>query len=456
MSNATSLRAESQSTSPTTDPAAAPAQELAPVDPCAILSANVPWFGALPQAAKEAILADCTESGETAAVYAECCADFASVAEYVESTEVAVPGVENVAPAVPTAADKAAASEAPAPDKRGQKKAALLLQRIDSTYRKALAGYRDQLLATGKLCHEYVALRLSLGHTRAAAVQSVEGKLSECGGESVNANRLIATYHVSVLLGTGIDLTRFPYRLMRECTELLERVASPSTKSEAWTIREGLETDAKALFARIAAAVPVPDFAAVGRDVKEVLATAALKASLKANEAAKAAGATEEQKAAAELAEETAKKARETAKKAADKAAETADKKTATKKTAGRKKAGQEHTAAPAPLPIGNPLSHILAAVKIAAPKDSAAMILDILRACKDIPGSLREVCASLAWSEPLAKAVIDGLADNRTDPDGAETALLTMVVYGSEYVGEGAETAAEPSRNGTVATAAA
>src|SRR5205823_7047764 len=68
-----------------------------------------------------------------------------------------------------------------------------LLKAAARAFAKGESSYAQGLLEAGRLCSEYVARRLNLGHKR-AAVQAIEGALAQYATDSVQANRLIGCW----------------------------------------------------------------------------------------------------------------------------------------------------------------------------------------------------------------------------------------------------------------------
>jgi hypothetical protein len=319
-----------------------------------------------------------------------------------------------------------------------------LLDRVASVYRAGEMGYREQLLATGKLAHEYVLFRLGLGHSRPAAVQSVEGRLSETGGKSVNANRLIAVYHVTTLLGTGVDYSRVPYRTLREFAQLVER----HVDTDLWSVRRGLEESAPSLFRECAEAKPVPvDLEGCRAKVQALLADAAETDARRTAEAAMQPHATEATREEAGTAAIRAVAARRKADAASQRAradANEGDDGQEGSRRVGRPRWHEEPAAKPDTQRMAtNPV----AAAKQATPKDLAHQIASMIGACRDPESTLEALAAALPWSDELISAFAAGLASNPT-PHMSDV-LLTLSEEAEDLV-----SALATKRNG-VATVA-
>lgn len=345
-----------------------------------VLATMVTWFGGLSSAAQNLILVDAqktiADGAGSAEEYAKYLAEFPTVGAFAEKE------ADGLAELLAKEGEEKEAKEA-LPDKRAIAKATTILDRAEKTFVKALRGWRDGLILTGKLCHEYVLARLAIPRTkRSAAIEAIEGRLSEYDTNRVDANRLIECYHVHRLLCEvpGIDSSRIPYNVLRECTKFVERLSIPSKNTEEWRLYPPTESAALALFADMAELEHSPKLSTVRADVLRIIAEAM---AMVADEAAKKAanpGAADESalKEAAKEAQEAAKKAQEKADKAREQeeeqerlAALTPEERKEERKAAKAAKQAQTE-AAPT---TGNPVERVKEALAKGTGKDAGNML---------------------------------------------------------------------------------
>jgi hypothetical protein len=139
-----------------------------------------------------------------------------------------------------------------------------LLEKTAAAFRYGEVAHREQQLAAGRHAQEYLLARRALGHSRAAIVQALAGRLCEVARCPVNVNRLIATAQAADLLGAGLEHD-LPLRTLREFVKLLQR----DRATDAWAVKPGLEDAARSLFAQ--AVAERLDTAAVALEVRRIL-----------------------------------------------------------------------------------------------------------------------------------------------------------------------------------------
>ena len=94
----------------------------------------------------------------------------------------------------------AAAEQAAEQEAKAREEAASTLKAVVKEYKRGERAYRAGLLAAGRLGDQYLHQRMAVGDKRAAAVQALEGELAKWASSTVDANRLIGTYHAYRLL----------------------------------------------------------------------------------------------------------------------------------------------------------------------------------------------------------------------------------------------------------------
>jgi colicin import membrane protein len=182
------------------------------------------------------------------------------------------------------AAEQAAVAQALAEEaeQRARQEADATLKAAVKSYRAGEKAYRAGLLEAGRLADVYVFQRLVLGDKRAAAVQTLEGELAKYSSTTVDANRLVACYQASHLLGDGLldqldtasqlaaeaddkaavkaanaaykaakeALERVPYGHYRDAWSRLVQRTAKDTPQESWVLLPGLESDCREAFAK--------------------------------------------------------------------------------------------------------------------------------------------------------------------------------------------------------------
>src|SRR5262249_39259296 len=71
------------------------------------------------------------------------------------------------------------------------KEAERIRKECGKSYRAGEREYRKGLLEAGRLAHSYLCIRMSLGHSREAAVKTLEGDLSAYSSQPVDVSRLV-------------------------------------------------------------------------------------------------------------------------------------------------------------------------------------------------------------------------------------------------------------------------
>jgi chemotaxis protein histidine kinase CheA len=218
---------------------------------------------------------------------------------------------------------------------KGEQERAALEQEAEHTlgkavtcYRRGEREYRRGLLESGRWAGLHVRARLRLGHSRRAAVQTIEGQLALYSTGAVDANRLVACWESYRLLAEeqGLDKAAadVPYGHYRDhYSRLVERTHKDSPE-ECYALLLGLEAECRAAFK--AAVESGTDAEAVGLRVRELLAEHAARqeAARKAEAQARAAeeAAKREQARQAAEARRAAEQAAREAKQAAEQAPE--------------------------------------------------------------------------------------------------------------------------------------
>jgi colicin import membrane protein len=224
-------------------------------------------------------------------------------------------------PAVDPVAVQAAAADAAAREEQERDQAAATLKAMVKAYRQGERAYRAGLLEAGRLADVYLHQRVALGDQRRVAVQRVEGILADHSSTSVDANRLIATYHAYRLLAVeqGLEKTAdaVSYGHYRDHYARLVQRQDKDTAQESWTLLPGVEQQALALYREACQAGLSRE--AVGEKVAALVREQAALAAKQA-EGEAAAQRVEEQK--AKQAQQEAAQAREAAERHAAELAE--------------------------------------------------------------------------------------------------------------------------------------
>jgi hypothetical protein len=319
-------------------------------------------------------------------------------------------------------------------------------------------------MEAGRLAEKYLALRMSVGHSREAAAKAIAGELAKYASDDADCDvsRLIRCYHAWRLLvirdESGAEQRgNLPYgHYVIALSQLVERTTRDS--AESWSLLPGMEADCLALFkealtngytrldlrekvralhvtyalkqselrdkqAREAASKAETDRASAEQARKE--AQAAQEAEKQAKEAFAKAKEEEKQRLTNELAKakaellskqqaaaalnasaNQAERDRKHAESAAKLAAKQADK--LANKSKGKEADKPKEAESNGKAPVYNPV----AAAKHSTAKDLAALIRDMM--CANKPADvLREFAAVFDWREHDAMAFAAGLASN-------------------------------------------
>jgi hypothetical protein len=149
------------------------------------------------------------------------------------------------------AAEQKAAAEKAAEQERAEcrKSASAHVDKAEACVKRAERGLSEGYILAGYHADVALALRLKAGDSRAAAIQGIEGRLSEQSSVAIKADRLIACWHAYRLLqGGSVDdkgkLTDGPVgtyaHFDRAWSHLVQRV-NKGKADEAWTLLPGLE-----------------------------------------------------------------------------------------------------------------------------------------------------------------------------------------------------------------------
>lgn len=148
-----------------------------------------------------------------------------------------------------------------------------LLERARAAYLQGQANYRDALLETGRLLHEYILARLregdGFGKDKRLALGLCRQKVVDAAGDalgvsSARVHRLLVAAQVVTLLGGGepgglgyITVCRFQVLIRRYRGTSQDKANRPGghplSAEETWAIKPGLEEKAPALFRRAVA-----------------------------------------------------------------------------------------------------------------------------------------------------------------------------------------------------------
>ncbi len=145
--------------------------------------------------------------------------------------------------------------------------AADFLARAKAVYSASIVNYRDALLETGRLLHEYVLAYLSegggacrdsratMGITREKAVARAA---AEFGVKPLRIRNLIIVSMTVSLIGRDVDLGSLGHNALRYFGYFVRRgyvgrTGLDATSVEEWFIREGFEEKAQALLRRAVA-----------------------------------------------------------------------------------------------------------------------------------------------------------------------------------------------------------
>lgn len=352
------------------------------------LLADAPLCQSIPDAHWSWLLEDCTR----------CLADGLPLDEYADGIRtwggtLADYAAEQDAtlPDVPAATPEATATPSTdTPDLPEVKLAAVV-----SAYRKGQSGLARWSLESGRLAHGFVAYRVRvMQHERAAAIKAVTGQLCDIAGRDVDVNALIGTYHVTRLLGEGVDHSRVAYTTLEAYMPLVRRDSS----TEDWTIVPGVDEDAKGLFREASTSEPPMPLRSVTDKVRVLDAKSK---AVVAEQLAKAAADPQAGKAA----KDKAAKAAEQASKAADRVAKAAEK-PATEKA-------PETPPAPTGTTEARPPS-TLAMAKVGTSKDIVAMMLELVEGCEE-PDTVAELFTdAVVRSKEVSKVTKNAYATAR------------------------------------------
>lgn len=227
--------------------------------------------------------------------------------------------VSNVVPSTPVEQEQQAPAPVPAeqtpaePNEEQQlKEAEKIRKECSRSYRAGEREYRKGLLEAGRLAHSYLCIRMGLGHSREAAVKTLEGDLSAFSSRPVDVGRLIRCYSAWHLLcevqGLVRDAGDVPYGAYVDGWSTLTERHNPGKATESYVLIPGMETEALALFADSIKA------GWVAKDVADKCGALRLRAAQLAEEKA-AAQRVEKEKAEQAAREEASKAAQEKASK---------------------------------------------------------------------------------------------------------------------------------------------
>jgi hypothetical protein len=133
-----------------------------------------------------------------------------------------------------------------------------LVRAAVNAYRRGESEYRAGLFEAGRLCGEYITVRLCAGEKRATAVELLTREMSRHGGGKVNVNRLVLVYQAHRLLAVEQGLTGtadqpgladgVPFGVYRDAwCRLVKRVAK-GTPQETFVLLPGLEQQCRDAF----------------------------------------------------------------------------------------------------------------------------------------------------------------------------------------------------------------
>jgi hypothetical protein len=348
---------------------------------------------------------------------------------------------QNTVTATVPEADESAVREA------ALKEATKLLSNMAKAYAKGERGLLTSTVEAGEYAAQYVAARLAMGDKRAAAVQAVEGKLAEVGGEIVKANVLISTYHAHRLLSSG-DNCPFTLSHFREAFVLLVTRTDKDTPQEQWTLLPGFEEECKALYSEAASAklsktACIDKCRALVKKYEAELAKAeACNAQTAADKAASAVTQAATPEAKAEL-QRTADALKAVANKATEKAADK-------ELLANAPLAPKAPRSTPAPAPVvqpRQPLPTCIGTAKSAASaKDLGQLLADMVKQSgKDMSEVIEHFAACMDWNPKIGMALVKGMV--RSESPSTVNAL--RMALNAQY------NAANPSKNGQLVAAA-
>jgi hypothetical protein len=279
------------------------------------------------------------------------------------------------------------------------------------------AGEREHAryrLQAGSLAHRYILARKAEGIDRAAAVAEIAAQLPDATRQAVN--QMVGAFQVATVLGEGLDLTDVGFFTLRLCIPLLDR----DSQTEGWSIRPGIEAEARALFRRIAEEQPALSCKVIGIEVKRLLArqarAVARKLVLSADEDSRL-------EAQAVQALERAGKAEAKARRAEQPPIRTRERLPGTDPK----------------VPIYSPL----AAAKQSQPRDLAASLAAQLKANRNPREVLEHFARLVNWQESDGVAFACGLLASTAR--GAEAAAVALCIHVQDNL---EETAGQPVRN--------
>lgn len=394
--------ADSLTTSPV------PQSQTVTLEQLRTLLADAPLCNGIPDAHWSWLLEDCNRclaDGLPLAEYADGIRTYGgTLADYAADQDATLPdtgtgATENPAPV----------SAPPATDTPGLPE--VKLASVVSAYRKGQSGLARWSLESGRLAHGFVAYRVRvLKHERAAAIKAVTGQLCDVAGRDVDVNALIGTYHVTRLLGDGVDFSRVPYTTLEAYMPLVRR----DIATEDWSIVPGVEDDAKGLFREAGTSEPPMPLRSVTDRVRVLDARSK---AIVAEELAKAASDPKAGKAV----KDKAAKAAEQASKAAERVAKAAE-------SPKPEKAPEKAPEAPPSVPQGATESRppsLLAQAKAGCVKDVASMAAELVTGCDAPDDVFAELLRVLKKSGELSK--VSGRAID---------AALTVLSRGAEQRG--------------------
>lgn len=148
---------------------------------------------------------------------------------------------------------KAAQQEGEAREEQAREECQATLKALVRAYSRGERDYRQGLIEAGRLAHDYITRRLTLGDKRAAAVQAIEGQLAAYASDTVDVNRLVRVYQAYRLLcdepGLAKPAANVPYGHYRDAWCLLVERIQKDTPEEGYALLPGSEQQCLAAFA---------------------------------------------------------------------------------------------------------------------------------------------------------------------------------------------------------------
>lgn len=143
----------------------------------------------------------------------------------------------------------AAAEKAEATEEEAKAAARTTLAACVKAFSKGERAYSAGMLESGRLAHQYITQRLTLGDTRRAIVKALEGALAVYASDTIDTTRLVKAHYAYALLTEGMaKAPRAPYSHYRDCYCRLVDTVNPGLATESFRLLPGLEAEAKALF----------------------------------------------------------------------------------------------------------------------------------------------------------------------------------------------------------------